>query len=369
VLLEGQPPDATSFANYFCEYAYLYHQMDMLEDSHRTGSYHNAVMSNPSCFEDKVVLDVGAGSAILAIFAAQAGAKQVFAVEATDMAKRAKRIVEANGLGDKIRVIQGTVESITLPEQVDIIISEWMGYLLLRESMLDSVLLARDRWLKPGGAMYPFHATLYLAPISGGKIWKQKAEQWQGEDQHWSTFESDMKQWYDIDFSCMKEQFVSEQRKYYLQAGTFVNLTHKQLSAPGKAIMELDLLQVVVDDLKNPSAPSKCSLRIVRDGPIEGFCGYFDTFFRGSPESPTEQQVTLTTAPTNGPSTHWGQQAFGFFPPLNAKRGDTLECSVLIKRQTPNPRLLVLETAFVLSRQVDGKSSIVDERKENYFVD
>merc|ERR1711934_1319283 len=105
------------------------------------------------------------------------------------MAERGRMLVEANGLGDTITVIQGTVETTQLPCKVDIIISEWMGYLLLRESMLDSVLLARDRWLKPGGAMYPSHATLYLAPISGGKIWKQKAEQWQGEDQHWSTFE------------------------------------------------------------------------------------------------------------------------------------------------------------------------------------
>jgi hypothetical protein len=49
--------------------------------------------------------------------------------------------------------------------QVDIIISEWMGYFLLRESMLDSVLVARDKWLKPGGAMYPSHAAMYMAPI------------------------------------------------------------------------------------------------------------------------------------------------------------------------------------------------------------
>ena len=47
--------------------------------------------------------------------------------------------------------------------QVDIIISEWMGYFLLRESMLDSVLVARDRFLKPGGALYPSHARLYIA--------------------------------------------------------------------------------------------------------------------------------------------------------------------------------------------------------------
>lgn len=61
---------------------------------------------------------------------------------------------------------QGTIETISLPEQVDIIISEWMGYFLLRESMLDSVLVARDKFLRPGGALYPSHASIYLAPIA-----------------------------------------------------------------------------------------------------------------------------------------------------------------------------------------------------------
>lgn len=52
------------------------------------------------------------------------------------------------------------MEDLTLPTKVDIIISEWMGYLLVRESMLDSVIYARDKFLKKGGAMYPSHASL-----------------------------------------------------------------------------------------------------------------------------------------------------------------------------------------------------------------
>jgi hypothetical protein len=64
-----------------------------------------------------------------------------------------------------VEVIQGTIETIELPEKVDIIISEWMGYFLLRESMLDSVLVARDKFLKPDGALYPSHARLLIAPI------------------------------------------------------------------------------------------------------------------------------------------------------------------------------------------------------------
>jgi hypothetical protein len=67
--------------------------------------------------------------------------------------------------GGVIEVIQGTIETVSLPEKVDIIISEWMGYFLLRESMLDSVLVARDKFLKPGGALYPSHARMYMGAI------------------------------------------------------------------------------------------------------------------------------------------------------------------------------------------------------------
>jgi ribosomal protein L11 methylase PrmA len=49
----------------------------MLQDHTRTGAYFNACMQNKRCFRDKVVLDVGTGSGILAIFAAQAGARKV----------------------------------------------------------------------------------------------------------------------------------------------------------------------------------------------------------------------------------------------------------------------------------------------------
>ena len=73
-------------------------QKDMLEDHKRTGAYHQAILNNRACFEGRVVLDVGTGSGILAIFAAQAGAKKVYAVEATSMAKMAKRLVESNGV-------------------------------------------------------------------------------------------------------------------------------------------------------------------------------------------------------------------------------------------------------------------------------
>ena len=59
-------------------------------------------------------------------------------------------------------------------DQFDIIISEWMGYFLLYESMLDTVLLARDKYLKPGGLIFPDVATLYIAAIEDSEYKEEK---------------------------------------------------------------------------------------------------------------------------------------------------------------------------------------------------
>ena len=64
----------------------------------------------------------------------------------------------------------GQVEEIQLPvEKVDCIISEWMGYFLFYESMLDTVLYARDKWLVPGGIILPDKATLSVVGIEDGE--------------------------------------------------------------------------------------------------------------------------------------------------------------------------------------------------------
>merc|ERR1711972_1242344 len=141
--------------------------------------------------------------------------------------------------------------------------------------MLDSVLIARDKWLKPGGAMFPSHATLYLGPLGPMKALQDKWQLWEREEQHWGTFTSDMKNWYETDFSSVHDEFKSEQRKYYLQTSAFANITPKQLIGPAKPLMELDLLTTSVEELQAPARPLICTMRIVKDAVLEGFCGFF----------------------------------------------------------------------------------------------
>ncbi|KAJ1672925.1 Nuclear SAM-dependent mono-and asymmetric methyltransferase, partial [Spiromyces aspiralis] len=169
----------TSKDYYFDSYAHFGIHEEMLKDEVRTLSYRNAIMNNPHLFKDKIVLDVGCGTGILSMFAAKAGAKHVIGVDMSNIIDQARQIVEENGLSDKITLIKGKMEEITLPcEKVDIIISEWMGYFLLYESMLDTVLAARDKYLAEGGMIFPDKATMVIATIEDSEYKEEKISFW-----------------------------------------------------------------------------------------------------------------------------------------------------------------------------------------------
>ena len=112
-----------------------------------------------------IVLDIGAGSGILSMFAARAGAAHVYAVERTTVAVLAQDLAVANGFAGIIEVIHGDVMDVELPQPVDVIVSEWLGGFGIDEGMLPPVIAARDRWLKPGGVMIPQTVTAWAALV------------------------------------------------------------------------------------------------------------------------------------------------------------------------------------------------------------
>jgi len=134
----------------------------MLRDRIRCEAFRRALTE--MVIPDSAVLDVGAGTGLLSIFAAKAGARVVYAVERTATARLAERIVADNDLDDRIHVIQDDMEDVELPEKVDLIVSEWLGGYGIDENLLPVVVQARDRWLKPGGSMIPGHVTSRMAP-------------------------------------------------------------------------------------------------------------------------------------------------------------------------------------------------------------
>lgn len=115
------------------------------------------------------MLDVGAGTGFLSILAARCGAKEVYACEPTKISEHARQIISRTDEGKyvhTIKIVKKKIEDCELDvdiPRVDIIISEWMGFGLLFEGMLDSVLFARDKFLVKGGLIFPERAKMYMA--------------------------------------------------------------------------------------------------------------------------------------------------------------------------------------------------------------
>ena len=141
--------DSASAVEYFRYYGLIPQQQNMLQDAVRTGTYFTAILENARDFKDKVVMDVGAGSGILSFFAAMAGARRVYAVEASAMSEHCAKLLAGNPrLRDTIVIVNGKVEEVEIPEKVDVLVSEPMGTLLYNERMIESYLLARDRFMR-----------------------------------------------------------------------------------------------------------------------------------------------------------------------------------------------------------------------------
>ncbi|KDO33489.1 hypothetical protein SPRG_02297 [Saprolegnia parasitica CBS 223.65] len=343
---------SSDFANYFCTYGFIYHQKQMLTDHLRMQRYREAIFENIDSFKDKVVLDVGTGSGILSIWAAQAGARKVYAVEATDMAVQARAVIAANKQDHIITVIQSKVEDIQLPEQVDIIISEWMGYFLLRESMFDSVIVARDRWLKPGGALYPSHAQMYIAPLGLEQTALKRFSEFSSAMDDWTMFVSETKEQWGVDYSCLGNAFRKEQELYSLYTSQWLELNPSDVIGEEVTIKSLDLNKCTIEDVA--SVFSEFSFTIGSTTRFGAIGGWFDVDFKGSKENPAHTPVTLTTSPFVEP-THWGQQAFALCPPTQVCAGDVIRGTIAVVRRNDNQRLMNVKFDYAIEHVGDNR--------------
>ena len=100
--------------HYFTSYDDVSVHRLMVRDAARTEAYRRAVLDNSHLFKDKIVMDVGAGTGVLSLFAKQAGAKKVYAVEASGMAAVLREIIELNDEEGVIEVVEGKAEEVDI---------------------------------------------------------------------------------------------------------------------------------------------------------------------------------------------------------------------------------------------------------------
>jgi len=299
---------------YFNSYSHYSIHMEMLKDRHRTESYRDAIVRNAYMFKGKTVLDVGCGTGILSMFCAKAGAKKVIGIDCSSIAVQAREIVKENGFADVITIVQGKVEELKeLPDgvkSVDIIVSEWMGYFLLYESMLQTVLFARDKFgnKETGVKLLPSHANMAVVGITDHQYHKDRFEIW-----------NDVQ---GFDFTHFKRlQYVEPLVDQVSPNQCFTN------TAP---LYSFDLNTVTEKDLDGWTSTFKLTAK--RNDTLHALSVHFDTpFFAGHDE------VVLDTSPWSTP-THWRQTVLYLVNPLNMLVGESATFTMKSGPNKDNPR-------------------------------
>lgn len=298
--------------DYFESYAHFSIHHTMLSDRVRTDSYRDAILMNPNYFKDKLVMDVGCGTSILSMFASKAGAKTVFAIDQSDVIYQAMDIATTNGFNN-IKFVKGRLEDIEMPfDKVDIIISEWMGYFLLFEGMLDSVIYARKNYLKEGGFLLPNRCTISIVGYGD-------------EERYQETIEF-FKNVYGFNMSCMLKDILKE--------------GHVEVCKPeftltkSNEILNLDLMTC---DLDYSNFQFDFNLEVVKPGKMNSIVGFFDCFF----ELP-EKNISFSTSPDSTP-THWKQVIFYIDEPVEVKIGEKISGKLTCRRDRKDLRAINVE--------------------------
>ncbi len=335
----SQPSQSESAFKYFDLYGSMRSQRFMLEDMKRMKAYHSAIFNNKSkIIENKVILDVGTGTGVLSVWAAKAGAKQVYAVDASNAAELARHLVQVSNVSNIVTVIQSKVEDVEIPEPVDVIVSEWMGSLLLKESMFDSVAYARDKWLKPGGLMLPSHASILIglyAPTSDHDHTNFVRAKFEQDMAEWNETVTNLQR-LDVDYSSFTSDLEQDLSDYFLGNAIRVNyLSPDNLVSEPQRVLDFDCATV------DPTALFQFSqdfqFTVSKEAEIRGFLGWFTTDFPNG--------VVLNTEPGQTYN-HWGQQLYPLKESIKVVPDDKVVGTVTVRRKHEKSRLNVIEFKY-----------------------
>ena len=315
--------ELTSSDYYFDSYSHFGIHEEMLKDEVRTLTYRSSIINNRHLFKDKTVLDVGCGTGILGMFGVKAGAKLVLGVDCSSIIENAKQIVQDNNMTEYIVLLRGKMEEVKLPvEQVDVIVSEWMGYCLFYESMLNTVIFARDRYLKPGGVMMPDRALLYLCGIEDGNYKEEKIEWWRNV--------------YGFNMSSIREMALHE---------PLVDVVdHRQVVTDYCTIKDVDLYTITEEELKGFESPFQ--LRLKRDDYVDAFVAFFRVEF-----TKCHKLLSINTSPESR-YTHWKQTVFYLAEPLTAKAGEEIRGTFSISQNEKNKRDLDFKLQYLFQGEL-----------------
>ena len=263
-------------------YIALSHHRLMLIDETRMTAFRRAI--EETVRPGDVVVDIGTGTGVLALWAAQAGASRVYAIEPAPIVGIARRLAEDNADGDRIVFLDADARDVELPEKADVLISECMGNFFVTDDMAPVLRDAR-RMLKPGARVVPRSIRLLLAPAFYPLL---------DDVTFWDTPVHGLN--------------LSGARWHALRTTYVRHLDPRMLVSPP---IELTAFETV--DAPDTVA-GKLSFVATRAATIHAFAGWFDAELTSN--------VTLRTGP--GTDTHWAQLLFPI-EPVSVAAGGRIE--------------------------------------------
>ena len=252
----------------------------MLNDKYRTDAFIAAI--NKTVKEGDVVVDIGTGTGVMAIAAARAGAKKVYAIEGgVEIGNVAQAVISATEVADKITLIRGQSTAIDLPEKGDVLISETIGNDPFDEGILNTYFDACKRLLKPGAALIPSTLSVLALPVYiNDKLLDLNLLK--------DSYLEDWKNWYGTDFSAL-EQIINK-KPFKLQGVSRKKAASFKVAGPPIVLANAEL--------NSHNLFNKDSLvNINYNEFFNGLVIYFDAGMQGE---------VLTSHPTlSGDTNHW----------------------------------------------------------------
>ena len=307
---------------YFDSYGNLSVHALMLKDAPRVESYARALAASKERIEGQIVIDVGSGTGILSMLCYKlCNPKHIYAVEANPyIANLSRMLIEQNCMSDKITVINKPVESVTFEDwehgdqKASVVVSEWMGFYLVHEAMLDSVLYARDFLCSPNPLLLPSHCRIMAACVSNERF----------RFENMDLFQSPVI--CGIDLSAVALAINAE------LPGT----PQTEVLAPDQVLSEpvvaFDFDLGKLDRLAFANTPLVTQLKMVtnKSGEFSSIGIWFDVSFEGT-------DIVLNTSPFHE-ATHWKQTNvfLGCWAPVPA--GAEIEIKLTITRPDPTDR-------------------------------
>jgi hypothetical protein len=270
-------------------YSQLAEHAAMLFDANRNGLYAAALrrMVGPG----SVVLDLGAGLGLHGLLAAAAGASRVYLVEPQPVVNIAAEVARANGLQDRVVIIQKPIEETNPPELVDLIVSVFTGNLLFSEDLLPLLFEARERWLKPQGRLLPDRAQLWLAPLEATRLHEKHVAGWS-------------KPVAGLDYGVARRFAANE--VLWLAREEFKGT--RSLSEGGC------VADVHLANARNADCDGRARCPVAADGTCHGLLGWIRMQLDGE---------WLSTHP-DAPAVHWLPVMLPLDPPLALERGEVI---------------------------------------------